>query len=87
MNKTSAAIDINKIYNQISEKLSAANLLDILQALENSNAGAATGSESLMLTGKYLKDLKRTEQKAYNIIQNEILQYLKYCKNNGLIIQ
>ena len=80
-------MDINIVYNKIIEKLRASNNLDVIAELENSDAGAATGSEALMATGFYLSSLKRNNPSAYELIKEQIKEYLNYCKQNGLIIK
>lgn len=69
------------------DKLRASNNIDVLTELENSNAGAATGSEALMATGFYLSSLKNKKPLVYELIKKEINKYLKYCEQNGLIIK
>jgi len=80
-------MDINIVYNEMIEKLKASNSLDVISALENSAAGAATGSEALMSTGFYLSSLKQNNHLVYELIKEQIKEYLKYCKQNGLIIK
>lgn len=80
-------MDINDIYNKMVDKLRSSNNLDVLKGLENSDAGAATGSEALMATGFYLASLKKINPLAYELIKKQIDEYLKYCKKNGLIIK
>lgn len=80
-------MDINKVYNEIVDKLKASNNLDVLKELESSDAGAATGSEALMATGFYLSNLKHNNSLIYELIKEQIKEYLKYCKENGLIIK
>ncbi len=80
-------MDINAVYDKIVDKLKASNNLDVLVEIENSDAGAATGSEALMATGFYLASLKNNNPVAYELIKEQISEYLKYCKENGLIIK
>lgn len=80
-------MDINIVYNRMIEKLRASNNFDVLEELENSDAGAATGSEGLALTGKYLFDLKYHNPSVYELIKEQIKEYLTYCEQNGLIIK
>lgn len=79
-------MDINIVFNKMIEKLRASNNLGVTAELENSVAGAATGGEGLALTGKCLFDLKYNNPSAYELIKNQIKEYLNYCKQNGLII-
>jgi hypothetical protein len=47
----------------------------------------STGGEITSMIGKYLKDLENTNIIAYNLIRNEIEQYIIECKKEGLIIR
>ncbi len=80
-------MDINIAYNKMIEKLRASNSLDVITKLENSDAGAATGSEALMATGFYLVSLKHNNPSAYELIKEQIKEYLNYCNQNGLVIK
>jgi hypothetical protein len=80
-------MDINIIYDKMIEKLKESKKLDVIAELENSDAGAATGSEALMATGFYLSSLKNDNPLVYELIKEQILEYLKYCKQHGLIIK
>lgn len=80
-------MDINIVYNKMIEKLRVSGNLDTIRDIENSAIGAATGSESLMLTGGYLVKLKDSNHFVYELIKEEIDEYLKYCRHNGLIIR
>lgn len=59
----------------------------MISALNNSSAGAVTGSEGLMLTGSYLLSLRDTDPMVFDLIKEEVSKYLKYCKQNGLIMK
>jgi hypothetical protein len=80
-------VDINIVYNGIIEKLRAANKIDVITALNNSSAGAATGSEGLVLTGSSLLSLRDTDPIVFDLIKEEVSKYIKYCRKNGLIIK
>ena len=80
-------MDINIVYNTIIEKLKASNNNDVIAELESSFAGAATGSEALMSSACYLSNLKQNKPLVYELIKEPIEDYLKYCKDNGLIIK
>ncbi len=80
-------MDINVVYNKMIDKLRASNNLEVLTELENSVAGAATGSEALMATGFYLEGLKNKKPLVYELLKEQIKEYLNYCKQNGLIIK
>jgi hypothetical protein len=75
------------VYNKMIEKLKMSNRLDVIEELENSAVGAATGGEGLALTGKYLLNLKCNNPLVYELIKDPILEYLNYCKENGFIIE
>jgi len=79
-------MDINVVYNKMIEKLKVSNNQDVIIEIKNSAIGAATGSEALMLTGFYLLRLKQNNPLVYQLIKEEIKKYLKYCNENGLII-
>ena len=79
--------DIDVIYDKIIIKLKDSNNLDVIHGIENSSAGASTGSEGLMDQGAYLLNLKQTNPSVYYIINQEIEEYLEYCKRHGLIIK
>jgi hypothetical protein len=78
---------IDQIYNPIIQKLNDSGYESIAIDLESSSAGAATGSEGLMLAGKYLFDLRKLNPPAYELIKELVREYLHYCKENGLIIR
>ena len=80
-------MDIDVIYERILEKLVILDELEIIDKLELSSAGAATGSEALMLTGSFLSNLKHNNSYLYTQLKEEIWEYLDYCKKNGLIIK
>jgi hypothetical protein len=80
-------MDINIVYNKIIKKLEDSNNLDIISNLEAASAGAATGSEGLVLTGGYLFDLKYNNPGVYELLKEQIVEYLKYCKQHGIIIK
>ena len=79
-------MDINIIYNKIIEKLESSNHSELITELENSSASAVTGSEGLIATGSYLLKLKKDNPLVYNLIEKEIKDYRKYCKQNGIIL-
>lgn len=80
-------MDINIVYNKILEKLEASNNQKIVTELENSVTGAATGSEALMSSAFYLSSLKHDNPSVYELIKEQVKEYLKYCKENGLVIK
>jgi len=79
-------MNITELYNTIIERLNKSGHETIATDLENLLAAAATGGEGLSSTGRYLFDLKRNNQIAYKTIEDLIADYLKYCKQNGIII-
>ncbi len=78
------AIDINKVYNSIVEKLKGSNNGEVILELGKSSAGAATGSEALMMQASYMLSLKKLHPGVFKIIEDEIGSYLNYCHNHGL---
>ncbi|MDR3711323.1 MAG: hypothetical protein P4L51_00785 [Puia sp.] len=79
-------MDINIVYDEMVEKLKASNNQNVLEELEKSDAGASTGSEALSMTGFYLSSLKRNNPSIYELLKEQIKEYLKYCQKNGIII-
>jgi hypothetical protein len=80
-------MDITVTYNSIIEKLNKAGYEIIAADLNTLIAAGATGSEILFSTGKYLLDLKKNNPLAYETIDEFVVEYLKYCKQNGIIIK
>lgn len=80
-------MDINLVYNKIIEKLEASDNQNIIAELEKSSAVATTGSEVLMSSASYLLNLKYNNPSVYELIKEQINDYLIYCKENGLIIK
>lgn len=79
-------MDINIVYNEIIEILKESDELATISKLETLLAAAATGSEGLASTGKYLFDLRKNSPKIYESIKEPVAKYLKYCERNGIII-
>jgi hypothetical protein len=80
-------MDINIIYDEIVRKLKESGNFEVIANLENSAAGAATGSEALSATGWYLSNLKNTNPGIFESIKKEVGEFLEYCRENGLIIR
>ena len=80
------SLDINIIYNEIVGKLQISNNKEIIAELEKSSSGAVTASEVLMNQGDYLINLKRNNPPVFILLEKQIAEYIKYCKQNGLII-
>jgi hypothetical protein len=80
-------MDINVVYNTMLEKLRTSNRPDLVTGLEESAAGAATGSEALIDTALYLANLKSTCTSVYELLREEIKQYNEYCRQNGIQIR
>jgi len=80
-------IDINIVYTEIIEKLKASNNTHIITELEKSSAVAVTGSEALMNQASFLMSLRQSNPSAFNLIEAQIGNYLKYCRQNGLVIR
>ena len=80
-------MNITEVYNGIIERLNKSGHSDVAKDLEDLLASAATGSEALGLTGKYLSDLKENKFLIYKSIKDLVIEYIKYCKKNGVIIE
>jgi hypothetical protein len=80
-------MDITELYNTIIERLNKAGNKGMAEDLDNLLAAAATGGEGLSSTGKYLYDLKTDAPSVYKSIEELIVEYLKYCRKNGIIIE
>lgn len=78
---------MNPVYDKIIEQLTASNYQDVIEELEQAGAGAATGGEWLMLTGRCLADLKHNKPGVYVLIKDLISDYRLYCKKQGLILK
>ena len=77
-------MDINIIYNKLIEKLKSSNNLNIIEDLERISAGAVTGGEGLTFTGRYLLDLKENAPSVFLLLEDDIIDYKKYCKRYGI---
>jgi hypothetical protein len=80
-------IDINLVYDTLINKLREANQLTVFEGIENSSAGAVTGSEALGMQGSHLVSLKYSNPTAFKLTEQEVIKYLEYCKQHGLIIR
>lgn len=80
-------MDVNLIYDKMIQKLNGSNNQKTIEDLENLVAHGSTGSEVLLATGFYLANLKCNNPDTYDLIKAEIIAYLNYCKENGLIIK
>lgn len=63
--------DYNNIINDLNEFISI----------------GSTGGEISSMVGKYLKDLRITNNSAYSILKEDIDRYLLECKRHGLYIE
>lgn len=79
-------MDITELYNTIIERLNKSGYEDVSGDLERLLQGAITGSEALSSSVKFLSDLKNNNPLAYKLIDDLIIEYLKYCRKNGIII-
>jgi len=79
-------MDITALYNTIIERLNRSGYETVTADLEELLAASATGGEGLSSTGRYLFDLQTKNYNAYNIIKDLIVEYLKYCRRSGVII-
>jgi hypothetical protein len=80
-------MDITKLYNTIIERLDKSGYHEVVADLERLTAAAATGGEGLASTGFYLSSLRHNNPVAYELLKDQIKEYLAYCKQNGLIIR
>jgi hypothetical protein len=80
-------IDFNIIYTKIVEALKANNYTKEIVGIESSSAGVVTGGEALMNQAGYLVSLKHSNPSAFRLVQDEVREFLKYCRQQGLIIE
>lgn len=59
---------------------------EIFENIKNCIISGSTGGEIISRVGKYLKDLQFINVDAYNLIKEDIVNYLLVCKQNGIII-
>ncbi|KGO92191.1 hypothetical protein [Flavobacterium subsaxonicum] len=78
-------MDYQKILN-VSESKLQLRFSDVVENIKDCIISGSTGGEIISKVGKYLKDLKFTDIEAYLVIENDIITYLKTCKENGIII-
>lgn len=58
----------------------------VIKDIEICIIAGSTGGEITSMIGKYLKDLEKINPNAYNLIRNEIKEYIIECKKEGLSI-
>ena len=73
---------LDTIKNKIGDEFPS-----IINDIENCIMAGSTGGEITSMVGKYLKDLEKTNLRAYNLMRNEIEDYIIGCKKEGLIIR
>jgi hypothetical protein len=75
------------VYDEIKNKLSINGFSNRALELDNSAVSASTGSEAVCLQGKYLIDLEMTDSVAFNLVKEEIADFIQLCKKVGLFIR
>jgi hypothetical protein len=80
-------MNITEVYNGIVERLNKSGHSEVVKDLDDLLGSATTGSEALGLAGKYLSDLKESKSLIYKSIKDLVIEYIKYCKKNGIIIE
>ena len=73
---------LDTIKNKIGDEFPS-----IINDIEICIMAGSTGVEITSMFGKYLKDLEKTNLRAYNLLRNEIEDYIIGCKKEGLIIR
>ena len=73
---------LDTIKNKIGDEFPS-----IINDIEICIMAGSTGGEITSMVGKYLKDLEKTNLRAYNLMRNEIEDYIIGCKKEGLIIR
>lgn len=73
---------LDTIKNKIGDEFPS-----IINDIEICIMAGSTGGEITSMVGKYLKDLEKTNLRAYNLLRNEIEDYIIGCKKEGLIIR
>ena len=73
---------LDTIKNKIGDEFPS-----IINDIEICIMAGSTGGEITSMVGKYLKDLEKTNLRAYNLMKNEIEDYIIGCKKEGLIIR
>ena len=79
-------MNITEIYNSIIKRLNEFGYQAISSDLNRLLAAESTVGEGLESSGGYLFDLKKSNPAAYELIKDLINEYLKYCRENGIII-
>lgn len=78
-------MDYQKILKKAVDKLQD-KFPQVVEDIEDCISSGSTGGEIISSVGKYVKDLEFKNNEAYNILKNEIQEYLQLCKKNGRII-
>ncbi|MBI5372667.1 MAG: hypothetical protein HZA79_11660 [Sphingobacteriales bacterium] len=79
-------MNLNDILERIRKKCREQNCIDVINEIDLRIESGSTGSEITAMVGKYLVDLKQLNSALYKSLENEILYYLQYCKEYGIII-
>lgn len=78
-------MDYQKVLKAAESKL-LPEFENVVQDIDDCISGGSTGGEIIGRVGKYIKDLKNTNPKAYLILKEEIDEYLTLCKKHDIII-
>jgi len=78
-------MDYEKVLKAAENKLPE-EFASVVQDIKNGIRGGSTGGEIIGRVGKYLKDLKFTNEKAYMILKEDIDHYLSECERHDIII-
>jgi hypothetical protein len=78
-------MDYQKALNAAENKLPA-EFASVVQDIKNCIRSGSTGGEIIGRVGKYLKDLKFTNEKAFLILKEDIDNYIMECEKHDIII-
>ena len=81
-------MNFTTIQEVINKKLESSGYTEILNDIDGICLTGSVSSEIIMGIGfYYLKTLKNKNPDAYELIENEIQDYIKLCYTNGMRIQ
>ena len=58
----------------------------IIKEIQDRISSGSTSGEISSMVGKYLKDLKLNNKTVYFLLEDDINEYIRECKENGLEI-
>ena len=70
----------------IKDKSQKNYFLHVKDAIEDLIKSGSTGGEILGMVAKYLLNLEAKEPRVYEVIKEDIQDYLKYCQSKGINI-